>query len=184
MNPNYIYNKGDLLVAPGGGGAFAPLNAGLQNQVLTINNGLPSWQNSGGVGPQIINVESTNIDFTVMGPVLLYTPPVGYNFFFTNVFGYYTSVTAGVSDANFQLGVVSPNYYDYMIGSYVSLPVASATPALGIFSPINFNVSNENFATSIQFSTNSLPLYANISVAAVATTAIGSLVIQGVLIPQ
>ena len=137
-----------------------------------------------------INIVVSNIDFTTTGPVLLVTPPVGYNFLLTNICSYYTNVVSGTTDCAYQIGVVGPTYLDYMnYGGTATIGVlesvgAIATPIIGEYFSLILSNNSSVFVSNVGLITNSTPLYANIITAAVATTAIGSIVIQGILIPN
>jgi len=136
----------------------------------------PVWLDNKGIITTYSKLD--NINFKTTGAIVAYTPPNGYNFVLENIISFYTSLTSISADAQFSLGINSPSYSDYISQIYVT---GQMTPTLGYFAINALAVRSSNPPA---FSTSSAPIYANITTGATATTAIGTIIFTGYLVPQ
>jgi hypothetical protein len=177
--PNYIYEKGAILVAPGGGGALTPLNPGSEGQILTINEGVPSYQNAGGFGPQNVNVIFSDYDFIVQ-PTVTYTPPTGFNFIITSIAAYFTSMTDydPSGDSNNPILTLPSGFGN------LTMPFSMVdTTTYGIGGSANgFGLGD--FASISTIFNNSNPFIITSNTPAVATSLIGNIILIGILVAQ
>lgn len=166
---NYIYEKGTILIAPGGGGAFTPLLPGQPGQLLVLdpteNLGV-KWINSNQLPQQVVSFASASLNLKNVGLTTLFTTQSTKNFIPISLTFLCDSESLANGDSIVNIGWSPTDYIDFYSGGF---NVQTAQ-----------NFYNQSFTgTDLPFFPPNTPIIINIATADTGTSIAGRIVISG-----
>lgn len=168
---NYVYEKGTILVYPGGGSAPILLPAGVDGKVLTFNSSSElgvEWSDSVPPSNSVISFVSPTIDFKVVGLTTAFTTKDTQNFFPNSVVFVCDTADTVTGDNLFSIGWIAADYNDLMdLGS------------LGLNTSQTAHINTNDVLDPFAFFPPSTEIVINVTSADSGTALTGRIVITG-----